>query len=139
MTGGYAERALISANEAWLLPDGMSFDEGAALPITYPTSYAGLVYRADLSEGETLLVHAAAGGVGSILCQWANALGVTVIGVVGNDEKAALARDNGCTHVVLQDDPAFVASVRDLAGGGVAAVIPSVGPATITTSVLRPA
>src|SRR5215470_10935441 len=62
--GAFAERAVVSARAAWKMPDGMSFDEGAGFPIVYPTSYAALVNRVHLQAGETLLVHAAAGGVG---------------------------------------------------------------------------
>ncbi len=63
-TGGFAETAVVPASNVHLLPDGMSFEEGAAIPIIYPTSYAALIFRANLQAGETLLVHAAAGGVG---------------------------------------------------------------------------
>ena len=74
-TGGFAELAAADARDVHVLPDSMSFDEGAALPVIYPTSYAGLVWRGDLREGETLLVHAAAGGVGVAAVQIGRALG----------------------------------------------------------------
>jgi NADPH2:quinone reductase len=88
-----------------------------------------------VKAGDTVLSYAAAGGVGLILGQWAKSLGVRVIGVTGTPEKARLARANGCTDVVLADDPAFVATVKELSGGeGVAAVYDSAGKATFIRS-----
>jgi len=94
-----------------------------------------------VKPGETVLWHAAAGGVGLIACQWLRAMGVTVIGTVGSDEKAALARANGCDHVVVYTREDFVARVREITGGArVPVVYDSVGKATFAGSLdcLRP-
>ena len=91
--------------------------------------------------GDTVLVHAAAGGVGSILCQWAKHLGATVIGTVGSDEKAVLARANGCDHVIVYTREDFTARVREITGGaGVPVVYDSAGKDTFEGSLncLRP-
>ncbi len=122
-TGGFAETAVVRASDAHLLPDGMSFEEGAAIPIIYPTSYAALVFRADLQAGETLLVHAAAGGVGSAALQIGKALGARVIATVGGAEKAEIAREHGADEVIdyLVDD--FVIRVNEITDGRGADVI----------------
>ena len=122
-TGGFAETAVVPAGEARLLPDGMSFEEGAAIPIIYPTSYAALVFRANLQAGETLLVHAAAGGVGSAALQIGKALGARVIATVGGAEKAEIAREPGADEAIdyLVDD--FVARVNEITDGRGADVI----------------
>jgi len=84
-----------------------------------------------IQAGETILVHAAAGGVGLILCQWAKSLGVTVIGTVGSDEKAELARAHGCTHPIVYTRENFVERVREITGGkGLPVVYDSVGQVT---------
>src|SRR5262249_28525425 len=93
--GGFAELALAPAGSAWHLPEGMSFEEGAALPIIYPTSYAGLVFRADLRSGEDLLVHAAAGGVGIAAVQIGRALGARGMAAAGGPAKPAVAAPHG--------------------------------------------
>src|SRR5690606_23448398 len=93
--GGYAERIAIPAALAHRMPDGLGFDEGAALPIVYPTSYAALVYRAALQRGETLLVHAAAGGVGLAAVQIGKALGARVIATAGGADKVRVALEAG--------------------------------------------
>ena len=90
-TGAFAERAAVPARSAYALPESMSFEEGAALPIVYPTSYAALVHRADLRAGETLLVHAAAGGVGLAAVQIGRALGARVLATAGGKEKCDVA------------------------------------------------
>ena len=94
-TGGFAELAVVDARRVQVLPDSMSFDEGAALPVIYPTSYAGLVYRGDLRPGETLLVHAAAGGVGVAAVQIGRALGARVIATAGGRDKCEIALREG--------------------------------------------
>ncbi len=94
-----------------------------------------------VKSGDVILIHAAAGGVGSILCQWARHLGVTIIGTVGTDKKAALARANGCNHPIVYGKENFVERVKDITGGkGVDAVYDSVGQATFMHSLdcLRP-
>ena len=95
--GGFAEYAVVPARGAYRMPDGMSFEEGSALPIIYPTSYAGLVFRAGLKPGENLLVHAAAGGVGVAAVQIGVALGARVIATAGGREKLEIARRNGAS------------------------------------------
>ena len=93
--GGFAEESVVPARAAYPLPESMSFEEGAALPIIYPTSYAGLVDRGGLRAGETLLVHAAAGGVGLAAVQIGRALGARVIGTAGGAEKCEIALREG--------------------------------------------
>jgi NADPH2:quinone reductase len=121
--GGFAEQAVVSARNAWALPEGMSFEEGAALPIIYPTSYAGLVNRAALQAGETLLVHAAAGGVGIAAVQIGKALGARVLATAGGREKLEVARQAGADVLIdyTQDD--FVEAVKAATDGRGADVI----------------
>ena len=121
--GGFAEVAVAPARGTWRLPDGMSFEEGAALPIIYPTGYAGLVFRAGLRAGETLLVHAAAGGVGSAAVQIGNALGARVIATAGGAEKCDVARRLGADEVIDYRADDFVAGVKELTDGRGADVI----------------
>jgi len=121
--GGFAEQAVVAARNAWALPEGMSFEEGAALPIIYPTSYAGLVNRAALQAGETLLVHAAAGGVGIAAVQIGKALGARVLATAGGREKLEVARQAGADVLIdyTQDD--FVEAVKAATDGRGADVI----------------
>src|SRR5882724_8695938 len=90
--GAFAERAVVPALAAWRMPEEMSFEAGASLPIVYPTSYVGLVHRAALRAGETLLVHAAAGGVGIAAVQIGKALGARVIATAGGADRLEVAR-----------------------------------------------
>lgn len=127
-TGGYAERVVVPATHAWKIPDAMSFAEGAALPIVYPTSYAGLVYRAALAPGETLLVHAAAGGVGTAAVQIGRALGARVIATAGGEEKLAVARAAGAELAIDYRREDFAKRVMEATGGrGADVVYDSVG------------
>jgi NADPH2:quinone reductase len=88
-----------------------------------------------VAPGSTILIHAASGGVGSILCQWANHIGATTIGTVGSAEKAKIAKDNGCTHTILYQDDDFESAVKEITNGlGVNAVYDSVGKATFLKS-----
>jgi NADPH2:quinone reductase len=121
--GGFAERAVVPAVASYPLPDGMSFEEGAALPIIYPTSYAGLVFRADLRPGEDLLVHAAAGGVGIAAVQIGKALGARVIATAGGAEKLEIARQNGADDTIDYREEDFVERVKALTDGKGADVI----------------
>jgi NADPH2:quinone reductase len=121
--GGYAEQIAIPAALAHRMPDEMSFDEGAALPIVYPTSYAGLVYRAGLQPGETLLVHAAAGGVGLAAVQIGKALGARVIATAGGPEKLHVALDAGADIGIDYVEEDFVERVQEFTGGRGADVI----------------
>jgi len=121
--GCFAERAIVPAFGSYLLPDEMSFEEGAALPIIYPTSYAGLVFRADLQPGEDLLVHAAAGGVGIAAVQIGKALGARVIATAGSAEKLEVARQNGADDTIDYGEEDFVERVMALTDGKGADVI----------------
>jgi NADPH2:quinone reductase len=121
--GGFAETAVVPTSLAHRLPEGMSFEEGAAIPIIYPTSYAALIFRANLQAGETLLVHAAVGGVGSAAVQIGKALGARVIATVGGGEKAEIARDLGADEVIDYRVDDFVARVSEITDGNGADVI----------------
>jgi NADPH2:quinone reductase len=121
--GGYAERASIPAALAHRMPDGMGFDEGAAFPIVYPTSFAALVYRAALQPGETLLVHAAAGGVGLAAVQIGKALGARVIATAGGRDKLEVARESGADVLVDYNEEDFAERVKEATGGRGADVI----------------
>jgi len=121
--GGFSELAVAPAMGTYHLPEGMSFAEGAALPVIYPTSYAGLFFRADLQTGEDLLVHAAAGGVGIAAVQIGKALGARVIATAGSAEKLDVARRNGADDCIDYSEEDFVPRVMDLTGGKGADVI----------------
>ncbi|KDQ71359.1 alcohol dehydrogenase [Streptomyces sp. NTK 937] len=122
-SGGFAE--YVTADEAALLPAPEALDdaEAAALHIGYQTGWFGLHRRARLRAGETLLVHAAAGGVGSAAVQLGKAAGATVIGVVGGADKAAIARELGCDLVIDRRSEDIVASVKEATGGRGADVV----------------
>jgi len=121
--GAFAEVAVTGAAGVRVIPESMSFEEGAALPVIYPTSYAGLVYRADLRAGETLLVHAAAGGVGLAAVQIGRALGARVIATAGGKEKCEVALRHGAEAAIDYRADDFVEAVQDLTGGRGADVI----------------
>jgi|SRR5579862_538892 len=121
--GAFAERAAVPAPAAWRMPDRMSFEAGASLPIVYPTSYAGLVFRAGLRAGETLLVHAAAGGVGIAAVQIGKALGARVIATAGGADKLAVARRVGADVALDYRNDGWVDAVREATGGRGADVI----------------
>jgi len=121
--GGFAEQCVVPARGSYRLPDAMSFEEGAALPIIYPTSYAGLIDRGALQPGETLLVHAAAGGVGSAAVQIGKALGARVIGTAGDAEKCEIAIREGCEACIDYRREDFAARVQELTQGRGADVI----------------
>ncbi len=127
--GGWGGAAELVANPAaftFPLPDAMSYDEGAALPMNYLTAHFALAERGDLREGETVLVHGAAGGVGTAAIQVAKAMGARTIGVVSNETKAEVARGAGADDVVLLEG--FKDSVGGLTGGrGVDVVVDVVG------------
>jgi NADPH2:quinone reductase len=139
--GGYAEERLIDADRLVKLPHEIGFDTAAAMMLQGMTARMLLRAVYDVKDGDTILVHAAAGGVGLILCQWANALGATVIGTVSTEEKAELARAHGCDHPILYTKQDFVAEVAKLtAGQKVPVVYDSVGKTTFMQSLdcLRP-
>ena len=121
--GAFAEYALMDAALTMPAPAGLGDAEAAPFHITYQTGWFGLHRRAGLAAGETLLVHAAAGGVGSGAVQLGKATGARVIGVAGGPEKAAVARDLGADEVVDRSREDFVAVVKDVTGGRGADVI----------------
>ena len=133
--GAYATERLMSADRLVRLPDDID-DETAAAGMLKGMTVEYLVRRVfAVKPGMTVLFHAAAGGVGLIACQWLAHLGVTVIGTVGSDEKAALARAHGCTHPIVYTREDFVQRVREITGGeGVPVVFDSVGRATFSGS-----
>jgi NADPH:quinone reductase len=139
--GGYAEERLIAADRLVKLPDAISYETAAAVMLQGMTVRALLRDVYNVGPGTTLLFHAAAGGVGLIACQWAKALGATLIGTVSTDEKAELARANGATHVIVTSRENFVERVRELTGGeGCDVVYDSIGKDTYQGSLecLRP-
>lgn len=121
--GAFAEQIVVSAKAVWKMPASMSFAEGAALPIVYPTSYAALVFRANLKPGENLLVHAAAGGVGLAAVQIGRALGARVIATAGGSDKLQIAKQAGAEVVIDYRDASWVDAVKDATGGKGADVI----------------
>ncbi len=133
--GGFAEYAVIQADRALPAPESLSPAEGASLYVGYQTAWFGLHRRAALSEGETLLVHAAAGGTGSAAVQLGKAAGARVVAVVGGPEKAAIAREFGADVVVDRRREDFVSVVKELTGGrGADVVYDPVGGETYTRS-----
>jgi NADPH2:quinone reductase len=134
-SGAYAEVRNVPAARLVKLPDGISFDTAAAMMLQGLTVQYLLRRTFPLRGGETILFHAAAGGVGLIACQWAKALGVTMIGTVGSDEKARLAKEHGCTHVINYNKENFVERVKEITGGkGVPVVYDSIGKDTFIGS-----
>ena len=133
--GGYAEERLIAADRLVKLLDDISDEQAAAMMLQGMTVDMLINRVRPLKAGETILVHAAAGGVGLILCQWASALGATVIGTVSTEEKAELARANGCDHPILAKSQDFVALVDEFTNGAkVPVVYDSVGKDTFMGS-----
>jgi len=134
-SGAYSELRNVPAERLVKIPKGISDEQAAALMLKGLTAQFLLRRTYKVQRGDTLLVHAAAGGVGLILCQWAKALGATVIGVVGNDTKAALAKKHGCRYVLISGRDELVASVKDITrGAGVAVVYDAVGKDTFMDS-----
>ncbi len=139
--GGYAEERLVPAERAVKLPDNISYEQAAGMMLKGMTVEYLLRRTFKVEKGMTVLVHAAAGGIGLILCQWANHLGATVIGTVGSKDKAELARANGCHHAILYRDEDFAARVKEITGGKRCHVVyDGVGKATFPASLdcLRP-
>jgi NADPH2:quinone reductase len=115
--GGYAELRLIDADRVMKLPDSISSEQAAGMMLQGMTAHMLLRQVYPVKPGDTILIHAAAGGVGLIVCQWAKALGATVIGTVSSDEKAELARAHGCDHPIVYTRQDFVAEVERITGG----------------------
>jgi NADPH:quinone reductase len=133
--GAYAQARNAPANRVSKLPDGISDETAAAMMLKGMTVRYLLRETYKLASGETILLHAAAGGIGLIASQWAKALGATVIGTAGSEEKAELARAHGCDHVILYKSEDVPARVRELTGGkGVPVVYDGVGKDTLLMS-----
>ncbi len=134
--GSYAEARVVPADRVLKLPDGVS-DQAAAAVLLKGLTVHSLIRRTyPVKAGDTVLWHAAAGGVGLIAAQWLKALGVRVIGTAGSEEKAARARAAGCEHVIVYTREDFQRRVRELTGGaGVPVVYDSVGKATFEGSI----
>jgi len=133
--GSYAEERIVPTTRLLALPDGIDERTAAAMMIRGMTARTLLHDAYKVQPGDTILIHAAAGGVGLIVCQWAKHLGATVIGTVSSDEKAAIARAHGCDHAIVYTREDFPARVREITGGeGVPVVYDSVGKATFEGS-----
>lgn len=133
--GSYSEVRLAQADRLVKLPDGISFETAAAMMLKGMTVEYLIMRTFKVQPGMTVLWHAAAGGVGLIACQWLNALGVTVIGTVGSDAKAELAKRHGCHHTINYARENFVERVKAITGGrGVPVVYDSVGKDTFAGS-----
>ena len=121
--GGYAAERLLPAERAVKLPDNISYEQAASMMLKGMTAQYLLNRTFKVKKGDIILVHAAAGGVGLILCQWANHLGATVIGTVGSKDKADLAKKNGAHHTILYRDEDFAARVKDITSGKLCDVV----------------
>jgi NADPH2:quinone reductase len=133
--GAYADRRTMPADRLIKLPDGLADDVAASIMTKGLTAHYLLFTTFPVQSGDTILVHAAAGGVGLLLCQWAKHLGATVIGTVGSEEKAELARRYGCDHAIVYTREDFAEAVKRLTGGkGVPVVYDSVGRDTFEKS-----
>jgi NADPH2:quinone reductase len=139
--GAYAQVRIIPAHRLVKLPESISTRQGAAMMLQGMTARYLLRGCYDVKAGDRILVHAAAGGVGLIVCQWAKHLGATVIGTAGSPEKAELANAHGCDHPILYEEEDFVSRVKEITqGSGVHVVYDSVGQSTFMKSLdcLRP-
>ncbi len=115
--GAYSEARVMPADRLVPIPDGITDQEAAAMMLKGMTAWYLVRRTHPVKRGETILFHAAAGGVGLIACQWAKHLGATVIGTVGSDDKARLAKEHGCDHPINYRQEDFVARVNELTGG----------------------
>jgi len=135
LMGSYAEKRVVPASRMIKLPDDISDELAAAAFLRGLTAWYLLNRLHKIEPGETILVHAAAGGVGQIICQWAKALGATVIGTVSNDEKAELVKGLGCDHPIVYTRENFTERVMEITGGkGVPVAYDSVGKDTFLGS-----
>ena len=121
--GCYAAERLVPADRAVKLPANISYEQAAAMMLKGMTTEYLVRRTFKVEKGMNVLMHAAAGGVGLILCQWADYLGANVIGTVGSKEKAELAKANGCHHTILYRDEDFVARVKEITGGKMCEVV----------------
>lgn len=141
LTGGYAEARLIDAQRLVKIPDAIDDQTAATMMLKGLTAHYLLFRTYPVKRGDTILVYAAAGGVGLMLCQWARHLGATVIGCVGSKEKARLAMANGCEHLIFYREDDIAERVREITHGeGVPVVYDGMGQQTFETSLncLRP-
>jgi NADPH2:quinone reductase len=139
--GGYSAERLLPAERAVKLPDNIGYEQAAGMMLKGMTAQYLLNRTFKAGKATTVLMHAAAGGVGLILCQWANHLGATVIGTVGSKEKAELAKKNGCHHTILYRDENFVDRVKEITGGKLCDVVyDGIGATTFPASLdcIRP-
>ncbi|AJY14487.1 quinone oxidoreductase [Burkholderia dolosa] len=133
--GAYAQERVLSAERVVKLPDGISYDDAASVMLQGLTAHYLLRRTYPVKRGDTILIHAAAGGVGLLVCQWAKALGATVIGTVGSDEKAELAKAHGCDHPIVYTRENFTQRVKEITNGaGVPVVYDSIGKDTYVGS-----
>ncbi|WP_321882278.1 quinone oxidoreductase family protein [Burkholderia cepacia] len=129
--GAYAQERVMPAERLVKLPDGISYDDAASVMLQGLTAHYLLRRTYPVKAGNTILIHAAAGGVGLLVCQWAKALGATVIGTVGSDEKAELAKAHGCDHPIVYTRENFTQRVKEITNGaGVPVVYDSIGKDT---------
>ena len=139
--GCYAAERVVPADRVIKLPPNISYEQAAAMMLKGMTAEYLLRRTFKVEKGMNVLMHAAAGGVGLILCQWANYLGANVIGTVGSKNKAALAKANGCHHTILYREEDFVARVKEITGGKLCDVVyDGIGNATFPGSLdcIRP-
>jgi NADPH2:quinone reductase len=139
--GSYAEERLLPADRAIKLPDNISYEQAAAMMLKGMTAEYLLRRVYKVQKGDNILVHAAAGGVGLILCQWGKALGATVIGTVGTEDKGKLAKANGADHLIYYRKEDFAARVKEITKGELCAVVyDGIGKTTFPASLdcLRP-
>jgi NADPH2:quinone reductase len=139
--GGYAAERLLPAERAVKLPDAISYEQAAGMMLKGMTAQYLLNRTFQVGKGTTVLMHAAAGGVGQILCQWARQLGATVIGTVGSKEKGEIARSQGCQHVIYYREEDFVARVKEITNGHLCDVVyDGIGKTTFPASLdcIRP-
>ncbi len=121
--GSYTAERLLPADRAVKLPDAISHEQAAGMMLKGMTARYLLRVTYKVEKGTTVLIHAAAGGVGTIACQWANHLGATVIGTAGTKEKAAIAKANGCQHTILYRVEDFVTRVKEITSGKLCDVV----------------
>ena len=139
--GGYAEERLLAADRAVKIPDNISYEQAAAMMLKGMTAEYLLRRTYAVKKGDNILVHAADGGVSLILCQWGKALGATVIGNVGSEDKGKLAMENGADHVIYYRKEDFAARVKEITKGELCAVVyDGIGKTTFPASLdcLRP-
>src|SRR6266568_1835986 len=139
--GSYAAERLLPADRAIKLPDKITYEQAAGMMLKGMTVQYLLRRTYKVQKGDNVLIHAAAGGIGLIACQWANHLGANVIGTVGSKQKAELAKAHGCHHVILYGEEDFVAKVKKITGGKLCAVVyDGIGKTTFPASLdcLRP-